>query len=92
MTLPLTIAICITAIMSLFTFLLYGIDKRRARRDKWRISEKTLLLCALCMGALGALAGMKVFRHKTRHLKFKLLVPLCLVINAAVIFAIGWWL
>lgn len=92
MNLPLYIALGAAVIMSLITFFMYGADKRRARKDKWRISEKTLLLCALFMGAAGALAGMKVFRHKTKHLKFRILVPLCLIVNIAVIVAIGWWL
>ena len=74
-------------IMSAFTFLLYGADNRRARKGRWRVSEKTLLLCALLMGAPGAIAGMRVFRHKVRKWKFKLLVPVCLIINAAVIWA-----
>ena len=71
---------------NVITFLMYGIDKAKAKKDKRRISEKTLLLVALIMGALGALIGMIVFRHKTNKMKFKLGVPVCLLINAGVIF------
>ena len=63
------------------TFIVYGIDKRRATKGKWRISETALLACAFLMGGMGALLGMGVFRHKTKHLKFKLLVPLAIVVN-----------
>ena len=56
-------------------FMLYGIDKGRAVRDDWRIAEKTLLLAAV-FGCYGALAGMILFHHKTRKLKFRLLLPL----------------
>lgn len=61
---------------SAVTFVLYGVDKARAKRGKWRISERTLLLWALFLGAFGAAAGMGIFRHKTRHLKFRILVPM----------------
>ena len=55
---------------SLFTFILYGADKHRARRGAYRISERALLGASLLGGALGALAAMQLFRHKTRHLYF----------------------
>ncbi|MCF0196328.1 MAG: DUF1294 domain-containing protein [Bacteroidaceae bacterium] len=66
--------------VNVVTFVLYGVDKRRARKGDWRISEATLLLHALAGGALGALLGMKVFRHKTRHWRFRLLVPFALIL------------
>ena len=53
--------------MNIFTFSLYGADKRKARRGAWRISEKTLLTCTWLFGGVGALIGMRVFRHKTKH-------------------------
>ena len=52
------------------TFQLYGIDKRRAQRGKWRIPEKTLLLHTWLLGGVGGLLGMKLFRHKTKHTAF----------------------
>ena len=57
-------------IMNLITFIAYGVDKRKAIKDKWRIPEKTLLLMGLMFGSLGQLAGMKVFHHKTNKWYF----------------------
>ncbi len=70
------------------TFALYGVDKRRAQRAEWRIKERTLLLAAAAFGAPGALLGMLLFRHKTRHTKFRILVPLFLALQAGA--AIYW--
>lgn len=74
-------------IMSAVTFYLFGADKRRAAKGAWRIRERTLLLCALCMGAPGGLMGMYLLRHKTRHAKFRILMPIFCVINIALICA-----
>lgn len=63
-------------------FLVY-LDKRRARRGQWRISERTFFLWALCFGAAGVLVGMYAFRHKTRHASFVFGIPLLLLLNAA---------
>lgn len=70
-------------IINVITFLVYGEDKRRARRNKWRIPEKTLILLALLGGAPGALAGMQVFRHKTRKNLFRIGVPCILLLQIA---------
>ncbi len=56
--------------MGLIAFVCYGRDKALARRHKWRIPEKTLLLLGFCGGSIGALAGMLLFRHKTKHWYF----------------------
>ena len=72
-------------IWNLFTFLQMGMDKRKAVKEKQRISEKTLLLSACFMGAVGSGAGMLVFHHKTKKWKFRILVPLALAVNLAVI-------
>jgi uncharacterized membrane protein YsdA (DUF1294 family) len=64
------------------TFALYGADKRRAERGEWRIRERTLLLVAALLGAPGALLGMLLFRHKTRHTLFRILVPLFCLLQA----------
>ena len=74
------IAGCVLAIFNLFTFLLYGIDKRKAVHHKWRIPERVLILCAFLGGAAGALLGMLLFHHKTRKWKFRILVPLALLL------------
>ncbi|MGN0719211.1 MAG: DUF1294 domain-containing protein [Anaerovoracaceae bacterium] len=72
-------------IWNLITFLQMGIDKRKAVKEKQRISEKTILLSAFLMGAVGSGAGMLVFHHKTKKWKFRILVPLALAVNLAVI-------
>ena len=73
----------VLAAVNLFTFILYGVDKLKAKRGAWRISEATLLLIALLGGSLGALLGMELFRHKTKHWKFKILVPVFLALHIA---------
>ncbi len=65
------------------TFAVYGADKRRARRGTWRISEKTLFLLPLLGGSLGALLGMRVFRHKTKHWYFVWGIPAILLAQMA---------
>ena len=73
-------------VINALTFLLYGIDKWKAQRSKWRIPEGTLILLAAVGGSIGALLGMYLFRHKTKHLKFTLGVPAILIIQAALIY------
>lgn len=79
------------ALWNIITFSMFGLDKRKAVKKRRRISEKTLITCAFLMGGLGALAGMLVFRHKTRHWKFRVLVPVALVLNIAVIVGAAAW-
>ena len=67
--------------INLITFLTYGIDKYKARKGKWRIPEKTLLLLAAVGGSIGAFLGIKFFHHKTMHKKFKYGVPAILFIQ-----------
>ena len=76
------------AAMNALTFALYGIDKSRARRGAWRIRESTLLGTAACFGALGALLGMYVFHHKTKHSAFALGVPALLLVQAVLLAAL----
>ena len=71
------------AAVNLLAFVLYGVDKLKAKKGAWRIPEATLLLVAFLGGSLGALLGMEVFRHKTKHAKFKVLVPLFLILHIA---------
>jgi uncharacterized membrane protein YsdA (DUF1294 family) len=71
------------AVMSVIAFLLYGADKRKARNGRWRIRESTLLLTGFFGGAVGALLGMELFRHKTRHWYFWLVNLLGLLVQAA---------
>ena len=69
--------------INLVTFAVYGIDKRRARRGAWRVPEKTLFLLPLLGGSIGALLGMRVFRHKTKHWYFVWGVPAILLAQIA---------
>lgn len=74
--------------VNLLAYVLYGVDKRKAQSSRPRIPEAALLLIALGGGALGALLGMYCHRHKTRHIKFVLLVPLFLIIQLFVLYKI----
>ena len=67
--------------VNLLAFCMYGLDKLTAKRGAWRIPEATLLLVAALGGSLGALLGMELFRHKTKHARFRVLVPLFLVLH-----------
>lgn len=69
--------ICVNVI----AFILYGLDKKYAREGRWRIPEKTLLGIALIGGAAGAWIGMQTFRHKTKRMSFRMLVPLFAVVH-----------
>ena len=76
------------AAVSLVTFIAYGVDKVKAKRGSERISERRLLALALVGGATGALLGMLLFRHKTRHLKFIILVPLLLALQVVALLSL----
>ena len=71
------------AAVNVVTFTVYGIDKSKARRGAWRIPEKTLFLLPLLGGSVGALLGMKVFRHKTKHWYFVWGIPAILLAQLA---------
>ena len=75
---------------NLVVALIYGIDKWKATHGKWRIPEKVLLLFSFLLGAVGAVMGMIWFNHKTAKMKFRLLVPLALIINLAVYMLFFW--
>jgi len=79
------ITIVIFAIWNIIVFFMYGLDKHKAKRGSRRISEKTLIIFAVLMGGTGALLGMYIFRHKTKHLKFKIGVPLLFLFNILII-------
>ncbi|MDY3908522.1 MAG: DUF1294 domain-containing protein [Eubacterium sp.] len=66
------------AVINLAAFAVMGVDKSRAKRGVWRIPEKTLFLTALFGGSAGAWAGMYCFRHKTKHLRFVIGIPIIL--------------
>ena len=73
------------AVINFITWIAYGLDKGRAKSGKWRIPERTLLLLALIGGSLGALAGMILFRHKTRKPKFFVSVPVMFVVHCVIV-------
>lgn len=75
-------------IINAAAFIIFGIDKRRAVKNRWRIAESTLFLLALIGGSIGALAGMRVFHHKTKHFRFVLGIPLILILQIAAAFMI----
>lgn len=68
--------------VNIITFIVFGIDKQRAKNHEWRISEATLIGFAVIGGSVGALVGMRFFRHKTKHKKFTVGIPVILMIQA----------
>ena len=79
-------------IINALGFLLMLVDKWKAKKNRWRVRESTLLMVAALGGSVGCLIGMYLFRHKTRHLKFTLGIPLILAgqcIAAVLVMALG---
>ena len=70
--------------VNVVTFLAYGLDKQKARQNRWRIPEKVLLGLAILGGSIGALSGMKFFYHKTKKMKFKIGIPFILILQCAI--------
>ena len=68
-------------LINVITFIVYGIDKLKSKRGKWRIPESTLLLLAIIGGSIGAWCGLKVWHHKTQHKKFKYGIPVIIIIQ-----------
>ena len=73
------------AVINVVTFFMYGIDKWKAKKSKWRIRESALLGLAVLGGSIGAWLGMKVWHHKTQHKKFKYGVPAIIIVQLALI-------
>lgn len=71
--------------INLITFVLYSMDKSKAMKGRWRIPEAHLIGLAICGGSVGALLGMLLFRHKTKHPKFYLGLPLILLVQIALV-------
>ena len=69
--------------VNIASFLLYGIDKYKAKKGKWRVSEATLLMMAVIGGSIGAWAGMRLWHHKTMHKKFKYGIPIIIIMQVA---------
>ena len=75
--------ICYLLAINIATFFLYGIDKYKAKKGKWRVSEATLLMMAVIGGSIGAWAGMRLWHHKTMHKKFKYGIPVIIIMQVA---------
>ena len=75
--------ICYIVVINLVSFMMFVLDKYKARRGQWRISEATLLAVAAIGGSIGAWMGMKVWHHKTLHSKFRYGVPIILLVHIA---------
>ena len=76
-----TIVILVLVLINFIAFILYGVDKHRARNHQWRISEKILIGIAVIGGSIGAILGMHFFHHKTRHWYFRYGLPVILIMQ-----------
>ena len=71
--------------INIVSFFLYGIDKYKAKKNKWRISEATLLMIAVIGGSIGAWVGMRLWHHKTMHKKFKYGIPVIMIMQVCLV-------
>ena len=86
---PYVIAVIIwLCVANLAALILFGVDKKRAKEGRWRIPEKTLFLSAILGGSIGAILGMQLFRHKTKHWYFRYGLPAILLVQIG----LGLWL
>lgn len=76
-------------VINILTFVVYGVDKWKAKQGSWRISEAALLILAVIGGSIGALLGMRVWHHKTMHLKFKYGLPLILLAQIVLLYLLS---
>ncbi len=81
----LSLVIAFLIILNLIGFALMGLDKRRAIRGLLRVPEATLFAIAIAGGSVGSILGMLIFRHKTRHLKFKIGLPIILLLQVLIV-------
>ena len=79
------IALIYLAVINVVTFFMYGVDKWKAKKSKWRIREAALLGLAVLGGSIGAWLGMKVWHHKTLHKKFRYGVPAIIIVQLSLI-------
>ena len=74
------------AAINVVTFFVYGLDKSKAKARQWRIPEAQLIFLAVIGGSVGALLGMRIFHHKTRKPKFRIGIPVILIIQLIIMF------
>ena len=86
------ILIIVFGAISVINFFMYGIDKRKAKKGKWRISEKALLCTSFFGGAIGGFLGMRVFHHKTKHWYFWVINVLGLLIHVGAVLYVKFFL
>ena len=79
------IVVIYLVVINVVAFVVYGVDKYKAKRGRWRTPEATLLGLAAIGGSIGAWLGMKVWHHKTMHMKFQYGVPLILIAQIALV-------
>ena len=89
MRLLMIVGCCYLAVMNIVGFVMMGIDKQKAKKGAWRISEKALFIPAILGGSIGCILGMNHFRHKTKHWYFKYGMPAILILQIAVIILFG---
>jgi hypothetical protein len=89
---PLHVVLAYFITVNVLGLVLFGIDKWKAKHDKWRISEATLLSLTAIGGSIGAWVGMKVWHHKTMHKKFKYGIPLVMVLQFVLLLFTLYWL
>ena len=87
MTLPALLGL--VGVMNIISFVLMGADKNRARRGAWRVRERTLWIAAICFGALGAMAGMLIYRHKTLKARFAVGFPILFGLQIVLLIWLG---
>ena len=79
------VIICCLLAVNIATFFLYGIDKYKAKKGKWRIPEATQLMMAVIGGSIGAWVGMRLWHHKTMHKKFKYGIPVIMIMQVCLV-------
>ena len=84
-TIPMIVILMYLLVVNLIGFVLMFVDKKRAQNNQWRIKEATLFLSAAIGGSIGAMLGMKVFRHKTKHLSFLIGMPAIFIVQVALV-------
>ena len=78
-------SMCYLLAINIVSFFLYGIDKYKAKKGRWRISEATLLMMAVIGGSIGAWVGMRLWHHKTMHKKFKYGIPIIIILQVCLV-------